>query len=85
MQATHAELFEPPLPAGKLRAMEGLSTGVVDKIFLDYGGAGGSCPPAWGNPVVAYHLLWDETWDRHLGENGHAAGSEVRRGLDPLA
>ena len=66
-QATHAELFEPPLPEAKVAAMGGLTIGPVDKLFLDFGGLSDSAqnPPAWGDPPVAYHLLWDDTWDAH--------------------
>jgi hypothetical protein len=36
IQACHGELFEPPLPPEKLKAMGGISIGTVDKIFLDF-------------------------------------------------
>ena len=78
MQASHESLFDPPLPTAKLEAMQGLTTGVVNKVFLDFTGGpgGGSMPPAWGNPVVAYHLLWDKGWQEKIGD-GHAAPAEV--------
>ena len=47
--------------------MDGLTIGTVDKLFLDFSGDPDSAqkPPAWGDPPVAYHLLWDRVWDAH--------------------
>lgn len=41
MQASHEHLFNPPLPREKVEAMQGLSIGTVDKVFLDFSGLSG--------------------------------------------
>ncbi|EIE25731.1 amine oxidase [Coccomyxa subellipsoidea C-169] len=66
LKAIHAQLFAPSLPPEKLRALQGLSIGTVDKIFVDFSETGGAPPgkQASGDPVTAYHLLWQEPWQK---------------------
>lgn len=126
LQATHAQLFEPALPTEKQRALQGLSIGTVNKIFVDFSQPGACCHPvctckqvdpplacycfflisearsqreaevlkgrfaasagdesgkhASGDPVTAYHLLWNEPWQPELGGKGpEVAAAEQAR------
>ncbi|KAK9810120.1 hypothetical protein WJX72_005080 [[Myrmecia] bisecta] len=36
LKASHEQLFQPPLPAAKVRAINKLAMGVVDKIFVSF-------------------------------------------------
>lgn len=45
-------LFTPPLPASKLNAIEGLSIGTVDKIYLEFE------KPFWDGDWAGFSLLW---------------------------
>lgn len=92
LQAQHAALFSPPLPAPKAAAIAALRCGVVDKLMLDFGTAGAgdaaaaapaAAPAAAGSasggsaaPPVSYALLWSRAWEGASG-TGSAATAPV--------
>ncbi|KAM8711412.1 hypothetical protein ACLKA7_000535 [Drosophila subpalustris] len=54
LKAQHFQLFEPPLPLEKQRAVQGLAFGTVNKIFVEF-------PEAfWPEHWTGFTLLWRE-------------------------
>lgn len=54
LKENYKTLFTPPLPLMKVNAIEGLSIGVVDKIFLEFE------KPFWEEEWAGISLLWTE-------------------------
>lgn len=52
LKERHFELFNPPLPAKKRRAIEGLTLGTVDKIYVEF------AEPFWPKEWLGCSLLW---------------------------
>lgn len=52
LKERHLTLFEPHLPTPKIRAIDGLSIGTVDKIFVEFE------KPFWTDGWVGFSLLW---------------------------
>lgn len=52
LKENYKTLFSPPLPKLKINAIEGLSIGTVDKIFLEFE------KPFWEKDWAGFSLLW---------------------------
>ncbi|BDA43980.1 Peroxisomal N(1)-acetyl-spermine/spermidine oxidase [Coccomyxa sp. Obi] len=84
LKESHGRLFEPALPPEKLRAMKGVSIGTVDKIFADFSQTGDSSgKSACGDPVIAYHLLWNKPWEPTASVTEQARNQSPGRGRWP--
>lgn len=60
LKENYKTMFSPPLPAMKVNAIEGLSIGVVDKIFLEFE------KPFWDDEWAGFSLLWTEKDSREI-------------------
>lgn len=54
LKESHKQLFTPQLPQIKINAIEGLSFGTVDKIFLQFE------KPFWRDDWAGFSLLWTQ-------------------------
>lgn len=52
LKEKHLSLFEPHLPPSKIRCIEGLSIGTVDKIFVEFP------QPFWSTGWQGFSILW---------------------------
>lgn len=52
LKEQHLSLFEPHLSADKIRSIDGLAIGTVDKIFLEFD------KPFWTDGWEGFSLLW---------------------------
>lgn len=52
LKECHSELFTPQLPSIKRRAIEGLTLGTVDKIYLEF------AEPFWSADWEGFSLIW---------------------------
>lgn len=60
LKENYKSLFTPSLPQIKINAIEGLSIGVVDKIFLEFE------KPFWNEEWAGISLLWTEKDSREI-------------------
>lgn len=54
LKENYKTLFSPALPALKVNAIEGLSFGTVDKIFVEFKA------PFWGESWAGFSMLWNQ-------------------------
>lgn len=54
LKGTHQSLFEPHLPKKKIDAINGLSFGTVNKLYLEFK------EPFWSSDFKGFNLLWNQ-------------------------
>lgn len=54
LKEKHLQIFNPKLPALKKNAIDGLTLGTVDKIFLEFK------EPFWPKDFLGFSLLWND-------------------------
>lgn len=63
LKERHLSLFEPRLCAEKIRCIDGLTIGTVDKIYLEFD------KPFWTNDWEGFSLLWTSDALQTIREN----------------
>lgn len=66
MKESFETMFSPPLPDVKVNAIQGLSIGTVDKIFLEFE------QPFWDDGWSGISLLWAAQDSRNIKDTSNA-------------
>lgn len=69
LKEQHSALFDPQLPASRIRAIDGLSMGTVGKVYFRFEEA--FWPEGWGG----VHVLWTDELLQKLNANNRWLGS----------
>jgi spermine oxidase len=62
----HERLFTPHLPENKVNAIQGISMGTVDKIFIEFE------KPFWPESWSGFSMIWSKEDIKEIGKSKHA-------------